>query len=179
MLPVWALIFSGVAYAWPAPFREISGAIPTLLGVVMFGMGMTLTPRSFLDLARRPGLLALGVGLQFGIMPSFAFGLAHLFSLPPELAVGLILVGCCPGGTASNVICYLARADVALSIAITTTTTILAVLATPLLMELYAGRTVEVQVVNMFLSIVRVVVIPVSLLRALPLGVPRIYYSQL
>jgi BASS family bile acid:Na+ symporter len=163
LFPVWALLFSALAYARPAIFTPLRGAIVPLLGLVMFGMGMTLLPRHFVEVARRPAPLVAGVVLQFGVMPLAAFCVARALSLPVELATGLVLVGSCPGGTASNVICYLARADVALSVAVTTASTLLAVLATPLLTELYVGRSVEVDVVGMFLSILRVVVLPVAL----------------
>ena len=138
-------------------------AIEPLLGVVMFGMGVTLTPGDFGAVLRTPWLVAFGVGLQFGLMPLLAFLLAKLLALSPELAAGLVLVGSCPGGTASNVICYLARADVALSITLTLVSTLLAVVLTPLLTELYAGRRVDVDVAGMMLAIARVVLLPVAL----------------
>jgi BASS family bile acid:Na+ symporter len=129
----------------------------------MFGMGITLTPADFARATRRPGLLGLGAALQFGAMPLIAFVVARILDLDPQLTAGLVLVGACPGGTASNVICYLARADVALSITLTAVSTGVAVVATPLLTELYVGRAVEVNVPGMIASIFRIVIVPVAL----------------
>jgi len=129
----------------------------------MFGMGATLHVADFAQVARRPRLVALGVVLQFGGMPVLALAISRLLGLGPELSAGLVLVGSCPGGTASNVICYLARADVALSISLTLASTGLAVIATPLLTELYAGRLVEFDVLGMMGSVAGVVLIPVAL----------------
>lgn len=163
LFPLWALLFSLLAWQVPEWFVPLRPAIVPLLGLVMFGMGATLLPRDFARVTRRPGLLGLGVLLQFGGMPALAFGVAHLLGLPAELAAGLILVGSCPGGTASNVICYLARADVALSITLTAVSTVLAVLATPLLTGFYVGTQVAVDVPGMIASIFRIVLVPVAL----------------
>jgi BASS family bile acid:Na+ symporter len=111
---------------------------------------------------RRPFTVLLGVGLQFLLMPLAGWLLAVLFQLPAQLAVGVILVGCSPGGTASNVICYLARGDVALSITLTAVSTVLAVLATPLLTLFYAGQVVPVPVLDMLLSILKIIILPVG-----------------
>jgi BASS family bile acid:Na+ symporter len=163
LFPVWAVLFAGAAWLWPGIFTPLRPAIEPLLGVVMFGMGVTLTAREFGEVVRRPVLLGFGMALQYGIMPLAAFGVAKALRLEPQLAAGLVLVGSCPGGTASNVICYLARADVALSITLTALSTLLAVVATPLLTELYIGRSVVVDVAGMIASIFRVVIVPVVL----------------
>jgi BASS family bile acid:Na+ symporter len=163
LFPLWAILVSAAAALWPGAFAPLRPAIVPLLGVVMFGMGITLTPADFARVARRPGLLAFGAALQFGLMPLVGFGVARGLGLEPQLVAGLVLVGSCPGGTASNVICYLARADVALSISLTAVSTGLAVLATPLLVDLYVGRTVEVDVAGMVASIFRIVILPVAL----------------
>ena len=163
LFPVWAILFATAAWRWPGLFVPLGPAIVPLLGVVMFGMGVTLTGREFADVGRRPALLLFGAALQFGIMPLAAFGVARALDLDAQLAAGLVLVGCCPGGTASNVISYLARADVALSIALTALSTLLSVVATPLLTELYVGRTVEVDVTGMIGSIFGIVIVPVTL----------------
>ena len=163
LFPVWAVGLSVVAYLYPQIFVPAREAIVPLLGVVMFGMGLTLTTANFAEVLRRPAIVGLGVALQFGIMPLAAWLIALLLGLPPQLGAGLILVGCCPGGTASNVICYLARGDVALSITLTAVSTLLAVLVTPLLTLLYAGQTVPVPVLDMLLSIVRIILLPVAL----------------
>jgi BASS family bile acid:Na+ symporter len=135
--------------------------INPLLGVIMFGMGLTLSPQDFKIVAQRPKDIIAGALAQFVIMPSLAWALAKAFALPEELALGVILVGCCPGGTASNVITYLAKGDLALSVGMTATTTLLAPLVTPLLVWLLAGTMVDVDTVGMLLSIVYVVIAPI------------------
>ena len=157
------MLFSAAAWLWPEAFAPLRTGIVPLLGVVMFGMGITLTPADFARATRRPALLGLGAALQFGAMPLIAFVVARILGLDSQLTAGLVLVGACPGGTASNVICYLARADVALSITLTAVSTCVAVVATPLLTELYVGRAVEVNVAGMIASIFRIVIVPVAL----------------
>lgn len=161
LFPLWAVVGAASALVWPDNLTPLRSAIIPLLGVVMFGMGLTLTAREFLVVARRPLLIASGAVLQFGIMPFAAWAVGHAMSLQPDLLVGLILVGACPGGTASNVICYLARGDVALSITFTTVSTFLAILLTPALTWLYVGESVSVPVISMLLSILQVVILPV------------------
>ena len=161
LFPLWAVAGAAGALAWPDRLTPLSPAIVPLLGVVMFGMGLTLRARDFLEVARRPVLIAGGAALQFGIMPLAAWLVGHALGLRPELLAGLILVGACPGGTASNVICYLARGDVALSITMTTASTLLAVLLTPALTWFYVGELVPVPVASMLLSILKVVIMPV------------------
>lgn len=134
-----------------------------LLMIVMFGMGLTLKFEDFKVVFTRPKDIIIGAIAQFTIMPLLAFLLSIIFKLPNELAVGVILVGTCPGGTSSNVMTYLAKGDVALSVGMTSVSTILAPIATPLLTLLYAGQRVNVNAVNMFISIVQVVIIPIGL----------------
>jgi BASS family bile acid:Na+ symporter len=162
LFPVWALL--GVLIAWivPEPLAAARPAIVPLLGVVMFGMGTSLRAGNFLDVLRRPVPVILGLGLQFLIMPLVGWALAVLAKLPPQLAAGLLLVGCSPGGTASNVVCYLARGDVALSITLTAASTLLAIVATPLLMLLYAGETIAVPALEMLQTIFQVIFLPVA-----------------
>jgi BASS family bile acid:Na+ symporter len=162
LFPVWAVVLSVIAYQQPQLFTPLREAIVPLLGIVMFGMGLTLTPTSFAEVLSRPRLVAIGVGLQFGAMPLAAWLIGHALGLPPALLTGLVLVGACPGGTASNVICYLARGDVALSITLTTVSTLVAVLLTPALTWLYVGQTVPVPVVAMLWSICKIVLLPVA-----------------
>lgn len=135
--------------------------INPLLGVIMFGMGMTLSPQDFRVVLSRPKDILVGCAAQFSIMPTLAWLLAKTFSLPPELALGVMLVGCCPGGTASNVITYLAKGDLALSVGMTAMSTVLAPLLTPLLVWVMAGTFVNVDTVGMLLSIVYVVIAPI------------------
>ena len=134
-----------------------------LLGLIMFGMGLTLRPEDFRVVFVRPRDVIIGCLAQFTVMPLLAFALSHLFSLSDALTIGVILVGCCPGGTASNVITYLAKGDVALSVGMTAVSTLLAPLLTPFLVLLLAGETVDVNVVGMLLSILWVVILPVVL----------------
>ncbi len=153
-----------LALAAPDAVRFLKTSyINPLLGVVMFGMGLTLRPADFGAVLSRPKDVCVGAAAQFTIMPLLAFALAKAFRLPPELAVGVILVGACPGGTSSNVITYLAKGDVALSVCMTAVSTLLAPVMTPLLTRLYAGQSVSVDLQAMFLSIVQVVLLPIAL----------------
>lgn len=162
LFPLWAVILAAAGYVWPAGFTPLAPWLGWLLGLVMFGMGLTLTPADFRAVRSRPAVLGLGLGLQYLVMPAAAFAVAWLLKLPPALAAGLILVGACPGGTASNVITYLARGDVALSVTLTALSTLLAVVATPWLTWLYAGQYVAVPATEMLVDIVRIVIAPVA-----------------
>ena len=137
--------------------------INPLLGVIMFGMGLTLKAEDFKVVFSRPKDVLVGCLAQFTVMPLLAFALTRIFKLEPALAIGVILVGCCPGGTASNVITYLAKGDLALSVGMTAVSTLLAPVLTPLLVWLLAGETVDVDVVGMLLSILWVVILPIAL----------------
>jgi len=134
-----------------------------LLGIVMFGMGLTLKMDDFKVVFSRPKDIIIGFIAQFTLMPLIAFLLAKAFNLPTEIAVGVILVGTCPGGTSSNVMTYLSKGDVPLSVGMTAVSTLFAPLMTPLLTLLYAGQRVDVNAVAMFLSIVKVVLLPITL----------------
>lgn len=134
-----------------------------LLGIVMFGMGLTLKPDDFKVLFSQPKNVVIGCIAQFTIMPLLAFLLTKTFHLSPELVVGVILVGTCPGGTSSNVMTYLSKGDVALSVGITVVSTLVAPFMTPFLTYLYAGQTVDVNMLAMFLSIIQVVILPIAL----------------
>ena len=147
-------------------FPEVLQQVPTkainyLLGVVMFGMGLTLNLQDFKIVFSHPKDVVIGCLAQFTVMPLLAWGLARTFSLDEALALGVILVGCCPGGTASNVITYLAKGDLALSVGMTGVSTLLAPFLTPLLTWALAGKSVNVDVVSMFLSILWVVILPI------------------
>jgi len=128
----------------------------------MFGMGMSLKANDFLLIFKSPKPILLGLLLQFLCMPFFAWGLSTWLQLPLALASGMVLVGASPGGTASNVICYLAKGNVALSIAITTFSTVLAVIATPALSLLYLGKQVDVPAMKMLMDIVKIIILPVT-----------------
>lgn len=156
------VLVAAVALFWPSSFLWVdTWAINPMLGVIMFGMGLTLSPQDFRIVFSRPKDIIIGCLAQFTIMPLLALGLSWAFALPKELALGVILVGCCPGGTASNVITYLAKGDLALSVGMTATSTLLAPLITPLLVWLLAGTMVEVDTIGMLLSIVYVVIAPI------------------
>ena len=156
------LLVAAVAMFVPASFDWIeTNTINPMLGVIMFGMGLTLSPKDFQIVLSRPKDILIGCLAQFTIMPLLAWLLTLAFSLPKELALGVILVGCCPGGTASNVITYLAKGDLALSVGMTACSTLLAPIVTPLLVWLMAGTMVNVDTLGMLLSIVYVVIAPI------------------
>ena len=158
------IVVAALALLFPGPFSVVKTAwVNTLLGIVMFGMGLTLKPEDFKVVFSRPKDVVVGCVAQFTLMPFLAWALTQVFHLPTELAIGVILVGTCPGGTSSNVMTYLSKGDVALSVGMTAVSTVLAPFLTPLLTLLYAGQRVDVNPVNMFLSIVKVVLVPIAL----------------
>ena len=146
----------------PEPMASVDmWFINPLLGLIMFGMGLTLNPQDFRIVFSRPKDVLIGCLAQFTVMPFLAWTLTKAFALPPDLALGVILVGCCPGGTASNVITYLAKGDLALSVGMTAASTLLAPLMTPLLTWLMAGTFVDVDTIGMLQSILYVVIAPI------------------
>lgn len=162
LFPLLAVIASILAWLFPDILVPYKSWIVALLAVVMFGMGLTLHLSDFRNVLRMPRLIVAGVTLQYTIMPLTAVALSRLMDLDPLLTAGMVLVGTSPGGTASNVICYLAKGNVALSITLTAASTFLAVLLTPLLTEVLVGRSVDVPALNMLLSILLMVIVPVS-----------------
>lgn len=151
-----------LALAFPDILQQVRPTVINyLLGVVMFGMGLTLNLQDFKIVFSRPKDVVIGCLAQFTMMPLLAWGLARLFQLDEALALGVVLVGCCPGGTASNVITYLAKGDLALSVGMTGVSTLFAPFLTPLLTWALAGKSVNVDVVSMFLSILWVVILPI------------------
>jgi len=163
LFPLWALAFAVIAFLWPALFNQQKAFIVPLLMIVMFCMGMTLHVSDFARVLRQPRVITAGVLTQYCLMPLFAFGLSILLQLPDALMAGMILVGATSGGTASNVICYLAKGDVALSVSLTLTSTLLAVIATPFLTWLYVGQSIPVDAQAMMLGIGKMVIVPLSL----------------
>lgn len=156
------LLVALVSLAFPGVLGGVDmWVVSPLLGLIMFGMGLTLKPSDFRVLFSHPQHVFIGTLLQYLVMPLLAWLLTKMFALPDDLALGVILVGCCPGGTASNVITYLAKGDLALSVGITATSTLLAPLVTPALVWLMAGTFVDVDTVGMLLSIVYVVILPI------------------
>ncbi len=159
---VWVFLAAVGALIWPAGFIWFQPLIIPGLGVIMFGMGTTLTIADFERVAEQPYPVAIGLVAQFLIMPFAAAAVARVFELPAAIAAGLILVGSCPGGTASNVITYLAKGDVALSVTMTSCSTIASVIATPYLMLWLAGAYISVYPPELLLSILTVVIFPVA-----------------
>ncbi|ASO20138.1 BASS family bile acid:Na+ symporter [Actinoalloteichus hoggarensis] len=145
----------------PGPAATLAPWVPLLLGVIMFGMGLTLRGRDFALILKRPYAVIVGLIAQFVIMPLTAWVIGTLLGLAPELMVGMVLVGAAPGGTASNVIVYLAKGDVALSVTMTSVSTLLSPLFTPLLVLWLAGSALPVDAGGLLLSIVQVVLVPV------------------
>ena len=159
---ILVLVTALLALAFPDVLKEIRPTVINyLLGVVMFGMGLTLNLQDFKIVFSRPKDILIGCLAQFTIMPLLAWSLARIFSLDEALALGVVLVGCCPGGTASNVITYLAKGDLALSVGMTGVSTLLAPFLTPLLTWALAGKSINVDVASMFLSILWVVILPI------------------
>ena len=161
--PVIAVLVSCLACVRPQWLAPGKGLIVPLLGVIMLGMGATLSPGDFKNVVRRPRAVFAGMVLQFALMPLLAFAIGHALRLPKEQFIGLVMVGTVAGGTASNVIAYLAGGDVALSITMTACSTVAGIVLTPLLSSLYLGHTVRVPVWAMFKSILIVVALPVAL----------------
>lgn len=162
--PLWVLIFSACALFYPPAFTWFLPYIPWGLGIIMLGMGMTLSFADFKDVIKMPRAAVIGVICQFTIMPLLGWSVARFLGLDkidPSLAVGLILVSCCPGGTASNVIAYLARANVALSVTMTVISTFAAIMLTPLLTKWAVGTMLEVSAMKLFIDTLKVVFAPV------------------
>ena len=174
LMGVIILLSAILALFFPSYFSFLSPSIINpMLGVVMLGMGLTLNPSDFKTVFSRPKDVIAGCAAQFVVMPLLALLLTKAFSLPVEIALGVVLVGCCPGGTASNVITYLSKGDLSLSVAMTTVSTLLAPFLTPFLTWALIGETVDVDVVSMFLSIFFVVILPVALGLTIQRFLPR------
>ena len=165
LFPLWMILSLAMALYWPKWLIALNqGPVVVLvLAFIMLCMGLTLTFEDFRRIARMPKAVATGFAAQYTIMPLMAWGVAHALSLPPYFAVGLILVGCCPGGTASNLVTYIAGADVALSVVMTVCSTLAAVVLTPLLTQLLVGAMVPVDTWLLFKQTLQVVIIPVVL----------------
>jgi bile acid:Na+ symporter, BASS family len=161
--PLFILVGAAIAFVAPAPFLPLADYITYFLMIIMFAMGLTLTVPDFKEVLRRPIPIIVGVILQFGIMPLGAVLVIKLMNLPPEIAIGLLMLGCVPGGTSSNVVSFLARGDVALSVTMTSVSTILSPIVTPLLMLWLSGEGVDVDAGSMAWSLVQTVLAPVIL----------------
>jgi len=158
-----------ITFAYPNTFtwvlNDISGLsiLNTLLGVILFGMGTTLELDNFIEVFRRPKEILVGISAQYVIMPIIALALTRIFSLDTALTVGLVLVGCVPGGTASDVITFLSKGDVALSVSLTAVSTVISPILTPLITLILIGNRIVFNPVDMFVSIVQIVIIPIAL----------------
>jgi len=161
-----SLVITGVAavtFLYPPLFCWVKGDLQTLiLGIIMLTMGMTLSTEDFKILAKRPLDIFIGAAAQYTIMPLLAWAMVKLLKLEPGIAIGLLLVGCCPGGVSSNIITFLSRGDVAFSVGMTTASTLLAPVMTPFLMYYLAGNSIDVNAVAMFKSILIVTLLPVA-----------------
>ncbi len=158
---VWVVLFGAVAWFWPEPFLLIRGGIKIFFALTMFGIGVALKPEDFVRIAKTPVIVAIGCAAQFTIMPFGAFLIARAAGLPDDLAMGLILTGAAPGAMASNVVTYIARADTAYSVSLTTASTLLCPLLTPGLTLLLAGARMDVPFWGMMIDVLLTVVLPV------------------
>ena len=164
------LIFAAVSLAmyYPNYFKTVgnfnlSAVIVPMLQLIMFGMGTELSLQDFSRIVQMPKGVIVGVMCHYIIMPLVGFSVAHIFNFPPEIAAGIILVGCCPSGLASNVMCYLSRGNLALSVSVTTVSTLVAPLLTPLLMRLLGGSLITINFLDMMWEMIKMVVLPVAL----------------
>ena len=161
IFPILALFTTGLSLWANELLSSAQPAIVPCLSIIMFMMGLTLKKSDIFRILNEPGPVVVGVALQFLLMPVIALELSTLLHLSPQITAGMILVGSCAGGTASNVMCYIARGDVALSICMTLTSTTLGVFITPALIGFYLSDTIEVDTVSMLLSMIQLVLIPV------------------
>ncbi|MBM4026674.1 MAG: bile acid:sodium symporter family protein [Planctomycetes bacterium] len=162
----WVFAFVAGSMFYPQAFMTWAGwdlgkLIVPLIQIIMFGMGTTLSVADFTRVLKMPWPVFIGMVLQFSIMPLAGFTVASLFGFRPEIAAGLILIGSCPGGVASNLMAYLAGGDVALSVTMTSCSTLMSPVMTPFMMKLLAGRLVDVKFVAMMLSIINMIIVPV------------------
>ena len=169
-MALWVVIFSGIAFLYPAPFKPIGANISYLLGVIMLGMGLSMSLDDFRLVLTRPKDVFYGVFFRYLIMPVVGLCVAKLLGLPPALAAGMVLLGACPSGTGSNVMTYIAKGDTALSITVSSVNTILAPILTPYLFLALAGTMIPIEPGALFLDIVKIVLVPVAAVGAA--GVP-------
>lgn len=161
---VFIIAVAVITFFFPVLFKWVHGNTQTvILGLIMLTMGLTLTTRDFMIVLQRPFDIFVGAVAQFVIMPGVAWLLVHVWHLEPALALGILLVGCCPGGVSSNIMSYLCHGDVAFSVGMTCASTVLAPVMTPLLMQLTAGAIIEIDTVGMFLNILIVTILPISI----------------
>ncbi len=175
-----AIIFLILGMTMPEQFHWVLGktagmsSLALLLSIIMFGMGMTMNVRDFALVLKQPRYLVIGAFAQFVIMPSLAYAISTMFKLDPALTAGVILVGTCPGGTSSNVITFMAKGDLALSVAMTTVSTILAPILTPFITYLLIGQKISFDPIGMFWSIIQIVILPITLGLIIKTALPKI-----
>ncbi|MFN3850737.1 MAG: bile acid:sodium symporter family protein [Spirosomataceae bacterium] len=162
------ILAASIAYFFPEYFIQVgdfklSNLILPLLQIIMFGMGTTMSYDDFIGVIKMPKAVIIGLVCQFTIMPFLGFTIANVFDFPPEISAGIILIGSSPSGLASNVMSYIAKANVALSITITSFATLLAPIMTPLLMKFLGGQFIEVEFWSMFVDIFKIIIIPVGI----------------
>ena len=160
---VWVVVFGLVAYFFPGLFVAVRGYNELFFGLTMFGIGAVLSVDDFKEIAKRPWVVAIGSCAQFSIMPFGAFLIAKFFHLSPEVTLGLVLTGSAPGAMASNVMCYVAKADTAYSVSLTTVSTLLCPVLTPALTLLLAGSALDVPFMGMMFSVLKMVILPLIL----------------
>lgn len=163
LFPLWVIIFAVIAFFTPDSFKPFGMYIPYLLGLIMLGMGLTMTLDDFKLVFTRPKDVIYGVGLRYIIMPGVAFAVAKLMGLPPSLAAGLILVGACPSGTASNVMTFIAKGDTALSVTVSSINTVLAPFVTPFIFLFLAGTLIPINAEALLVDILKIVLFPIAL----------------
>lgn len=161
--PLWVVLFAAIAFFYPGLFKPLGKYIIYLLGLIMLGMGLTMKLDDFKLVFSRPKDVLYGVTLRYMIMPLVAFVIAKLLGLPPSLAAGLILVGACPSGTASNVMTFIGKGDTALSVTVSSINTVLAPLLTPYIFLLLAGTLIPINAEALLMDILKVVLLPVAL----------------
>lgn len=163
LFPLWVFLCAATAYLMPEPFKPYAKWIPWLLGVVMLGMGLTMSLDDFKLVLKRPRDVISGVLLRYAIMPLVAFGVSKALGLSPSLAAGLILVGCCPSGTASNVMTFISKGDTALSVTVSSINTILAPVVTPFIFLFLAGTMIPIDASALFNDILKIVLAPIAI----------------
>ncbi|MDD4599457.1 Pantothenate precursors transporter PanS [bioreactor metagenome] len=173
-MTLWVVLISAVAFFYPAPFKPIGPYISYLLGIIMLGMGLTMSLEDFRLVLTRPKDVFYGVFFRYLIMPLIGFGVAKMLGLPPALAAGMVLLGAAPSGTGSNVMTYIAKGDTALSVTVSSVNTILAPVLTPYIFLLLAGTMIPIDANALLIDIVKIVLIPVAAGVALNTLAPRL-----
>lgn len=161
-MTLWVVVFSAIAFFYPAPFKPVGKYISYLLGIIMLGMGLTMSLEDFRLVLTRPKDVFYGVFFRYLIMPLVGFGVAKMLGLPPALAAGMVLLGAAPSGTGSNVMTYIAKGDTALSITVSSVNTILAPVLTTYIFAFLAGAMIPIDIAALLIDIVKIVLVPVA-----------------